>query len=269
MSTAAAPSSSGLEGFQHAFAAALLDPDASDSSIAALTAQPGFAIYRNTVIKGCIDTLQANFPAVARLVGEEWFRAAAAIHVRAEPPRSPVMLDYGVGFARFLESFEPAAELPYLPDVARLDRFWTEAHAAADAEALAPAAMAIPLDQLQGAALRPHPAARWRRFEGQPIFTLWQRNREFAGADDGEIEWRGEAALITRPGGAVEARLIDTGACAFLDACAAGRTLAEAALAALAVDASIDLTRLMTTLLDAGAFSRLDLPHSTIEETPS
>jgi hypothetical protein len=45
--------------------------------------------------------------------------------------------------------------------------------------------------------------------------------------------------------------------------------MAEAALAALASDASIDLARLMATLLDAGAFSRLELPDSTNEETPS
>jgi len=28
-------------------------------------------------MKGCVDALEANFPAVARLVGKEWFRAAA------------------------------------------------------------------------------------------------------------------------------------------------------------------------------------------------
>jgi hypothetical protein len=116
--------------------------------------------------------------------------------------------------------------------------------------------------------LRLHPAARWRRFDTQPIFTLWQRNREHA-TDELEIEWRGESALITRPGGAVEARCIDAGACAFLDACASGATLSEAALAALAIDDSINLTQLMATLLDAGAFSRLTLPDSPPEETPS
>jgi hypothetical protein len=266
---AAAPMRTELERFQHAFAAALLDPDARDPLVADLAAQPGFAVYRNTVIKGCIDALQANFPAVARLVGEEWFRAAAAVHVRAEPPRNPVMLDYGAGFARFLETFEPAAELPYLPDVARLDRYWTEAHVAADAEVLVPAKLAaLAPDQLRHVTLHLHPAAHWQRFDERPIFTLWQRNRECA-TDELEIEWRGESALITRPGGAVEARCIDAGACAFLDACASGATLSGAALAALAIDDSIDLTQLMATLLDAGAFSRLQLPESIPEETSS
>ena len=36
-----------------------------------LYGQPAFAVYRNTVMKACIDALQANYPAVTRLVSEE------------------------------------------------------------------------------------------------------------------------------------------------------------------------------------------------------
>jgi hypothetical protein len=251
--------------FQDAFSAALLDPRSGAPSD--LTAQPGFAVYRNTVTKGCIDALQANFPSIARLVGDEWFRAAALEHVRAEPPRSPVLLEYGAGFARFLETFEPADELPYLPDVARLDRFWTEAHVAADDPVLAPAAIsALAPGELETARLRPHCAARWQPFDAQPIFTIWQRNRN-ADDDQSGIEWQGEAALITRPHGAVEARRIDAATCAFLDACAAEGTLATAALAALEVDPQADLAQLMALLLEAGAFSELRHTESRQEET--
>lgn len=244
-----------LGSFQDAFAAALLDP--ASSAVGGLATQPGFSVYRNTFTKGCIDALQASYPSVARLVGEEWFRAAALVHVRAAPPRSPVLLDYGAEFARFLEDFAPATELPYLPGVARLDRCWSEAHVAADDPVLAPAAIsALTPRQLETARLRPHAAARWLHFDAQPIFTIWQRNRN--GDDDAsEIAWQGEAALITRPHDAVEARRIDAAACAFLDACAAGDTLADAALAALAADPRADLAQLMALLLEAGAFSAL------------
>jgi hypothetical protein len=256
---------SDLAAFQDAFSAALLDPESSTPG--GLAAQPGFAVYRNTVTKGCIDALQANYPSVARLVGDDWFRAAALVHVRAEPPRSPVLLDYGAGFARFLETFAPADELPYLPDVARLDRFWSEAHVAADDPVLPPAALsALAPEQLESARLRPHAAARWQQFDAQPIFTIWQRNRN-ADDDQSEIEWLGEAALITRPHGAVEARRIDAATCAFLDASAAGKTLAGAALAALDVDPQADLAQLMALLLEAGAFSELQHTESRQEET--
>ena len=126
------PMTQSLSDFQDAFAQTLQTGGTGSPTLTTLTAQPGFAVYRNTVMKGCIDALVANYPAVVRLVGDDWFRAAAAVFVRAHPPRHPMLVDYGRDFPSFLSAFEPAAELTYLPDVARLDRFWTEAHVAAD-----------------------------------------------------------------------------------------------------------------------------------------
>lgn len=108
--------------FQDDFLRAILAPPGIAppwTPITPLTQQPGFKVYRNTVLKGCVDALAANFPTVLRLVGEDWFRAAALIHVCAEPPRSVCLIEYGQEFADFLSGFEPAAALPYLPDVAR------------------------------------------------------------------------------------------------------------------------------------------------------
>ena len=74
---------SALARFQDAFAHALFTADAVPAGeIAALTAQPAFAVYRNTVMKGCIDALQANYPAVLRLVGEEWARGCRRLCAR-------------------------------------------------------------------------------------------------------------------------------------------------------------------------------------------
>lgn len=247
-----------LQSFQDAFSQALLAGSThASSTLRRLIEQPAFAVYRNTVLRGCIDTLQANYPAIVRLVGEEWFRAAAAIYARQSPPPSPVLLDYGDGFAEFLRNFAPAQELPYLTGVARLDRAWTEAHVACDREPVAPAAIAaLTHEQLATARLRPHPAARWAHFDGTPIFRIWQRNRLLDDATD-EFEWIGEAALVTRPHSAVAAIRIDAAACAFLDACSAGEPLSRAALVALERDPACDLSQTMSTLLGAGAFGSL------------
>lgn len=260
-----------LARFQDSFARALLAADADAApdmtpEVAALVRQPGFAVYRNTVMKGSIDALQANYPSIARLVGEEWFRAAAAIYARTCPPQDSRMLYYGVGFGDFLERFEPAAELPYLPGVARLERFWTEAHAARDEAPLDPAAVAgLAPEALAGTLLHPHAAARWAWFAGQPIYTIWRRNRE-ALDDDREIDWHGEGALLVRPRGAVEWHALDAAGCAFLDACAQGRTLAAAAAASLAADPGADLEQLMATLLERGAFGRLSVLDDNEEQ---
>lgn len=258
--------SGALARFQDAFAHALLTPDCeAPAEIAALAVQPGFAVYRNTVVKGCIDALQANYPAATRLVGEEWFRAAAAIYVRAEPPAEPMLMRYGARFADFLAGFEPAAELPYLPDVARLDRYWTEAHCAPTATALDPVALAHrSAEALADTFLVLHPAARWRWFADAPIYSIWSRNREEDCAES-NFDWRGEGALLTRPDGVVQWIELDAAGCAFLDACAAGATLAKAAEASLQARSDADLARLMATLLGTGAFCDLQDAHSLAE----
>jgi hypothetical protein len=249
-----------LARFQDSFARALIvEPARVDAAVADLVAQPAFAVYRNTVMKGCIDALQANFPAVARLVGEEWFRAAAAVFVPGELPAQPSLLAYGAAFPAFLAGFAPASDLPYLADVARLDRLWTEAHVAVDAPALARKALAaLDPEALAGALLHPHPAARWAWFPDAPIYTIWRRNREAMDLD-GAIDWRGEGALLSRPSDAVRWLGIDAAACRFLDGCAQGLPVSQSLDAALAVDAGTNLVQMVTNLIDAGAFGRLTL----------
>ncbi len=253
-----------LADFQDRFAHALFAADDDIApDLAALVRQPGFAVYRNTVMKGCIDALQANFPSVARLVGEDWFRAAAALYVPRHLPHDPRMLFYGDGFPRFLEQFEPAAELTYLAGVAWLDRFWAEAHAARDECALAPGCLStLAPDVLGKVVLHPHASARWKWFDHQPIYTIWRRNRE-ASDDDSEIAWHGEGALLVRPGAVVQWMALDAADCAFLEACSAGRPLADAAAAALEANPHIDLAHLLARLLNAGALGRITLPDES------
>lgn len=248
-----------LAGFQADFARVLRQPDATlPPALARLASQPGFAVYRNTVMKGCIDALQANFPAVARLVGDEWFRAAAAIHVRRELPDEPMLVLYGASFPDFLARFEPTAGLTYLPAVARVDRLWSEAHVAADAAPLPAAALLslTPAD-VERYSLQPHPAARWAWSTEFPLHALWTRNRTDAPADDAPFDWQGEGVLLTRPHGAVLSGLLSRAGAALLDACAAGRSIADAVAAAQAVEPAADIAALIGQCLSAGGFCDL------------
>jgi hypothetical protein len=249
-----------LAQFQNAFAQALLAPQ-SASALSSLAAQPGFAVYRNTVINGCIAALQANYPAVARLTGDEWFRAAAAVYVHETLPSDPTLLHYGASFPAFLARFEPARELPYLPGVARLDRLWCEAHAARDEAALDPAALAqLTAETLAASVLYPHAAARWAWFADAPIYSIWSRNRAAPPPTDAwEPAWQAEGALLTRARSAVAWCALDAAGHALLDACANGATLAQAAAAALAADPDADLRQAMALLLRAGAFNRMSI----------
>ncbi len=262
----ASPAFPPLAAFQDAFSAALNDTTDGVGPLAGLTAQRGFAVYRNTVMRGCIDSLQANFPAVLRLVGEAWFRAAAAEFVRAYPPRTASLVEYDERFAAFLATFEPAAGLPYLADVARLDTFWTQAHLSADQACVAAVRVAaIEPQALAHCVLHPHVSARWRAFDG-PIFSIWRSNRDAAPADLAELEWRSEAALVVRPLETVETLELTAATCAFLDVCGQGMSLADAGSAALGVDADADLAAMLERLLRTGAFGRLDSPPTYHQE---
>ncbi|RYZ11436.1 MAG: DUF2063 domain-containing protein [Comamonadaceae bacterium] len=221
--------------------------------------QPAFAVYRNTVMKACLDALEANFPAVVRLVGREWFRAAAAIHVAATPPRHPLMLEHGAGLPDFLAGFKPAAGLPYLAQVARLDMLWRESHAAADAAPLRTSELARHApDCWESLVLRLHPAARWAWFDDAPICSIWSCNRMPEGTSVPDFAWQGEGVVLTRSHDAVEWQPLDRAAFALVDACAAGQSIAAAADAAWSHDPQLDLAALLDRLLRAGTFTRIE-----------
>lgn len=245
-----------LEQFQQAFSQALVaHPAAVGPEMQLLATQPAFAVYRNTVMKACIDALEANFPAVTRLVGVEWFRATAALYVETEAPKDARLLFYGNGFPDFLRGFEPAAELVYLPGVAQLDAFWREVHVASDAPAVDATWVASHTpEQMATLVLSPHPATRWAWFDEQPVYSIWERNRRNNEINE-DLSWRGEGALLTRPRDTVVWHEITKAGCVFLDACAGGRTLADATAYALAAEPKADLATTFAILLRSGAFA--------------
>lgn len=256
--------SAGLAHFERAFAITLLAPPghaAPDEAIDALAAQPGFAVYRNTVMRGLILALRANYPSVARIVGDECFFSLAACFARFAPPAQPCLAGYGDGFADFLEAVAPAEHLPCLAGVARLDRLWTEAHLAADEPSLEAAALGtITAEQLGRTMLVPHAATRWAWFDRDPVHTIWRHHREDppSGETGGFAPDRhAEGALIVRPRDSVASTALDAASCAFLDACAGSLPLADCAQAAFDTEPEADLAALLAGLCDTGAFTRL------------
>lgn len=229
---------------QAAFGTALLARGEMPAGLVGPDGQPSarrFAVYRNNVILGLANGLGEAFPVVKRLVGEAFFRAMAAEFAAACPPAGPLMFAYGAGFAEFVETFPPAAGLPYLGDVARLERAWTEAYHAAEEAPIGPEALqALGPTELGSVRLRLHGSVRLITSDF-PVVAIWQAN--VAQAEPGPIDLAqgGETALIARPGAEVELRRLPSGAAAFLLALQAGQGLALAAETALAADPGFDV----------------------------
>jgi len=150
---------------QRSFAAALLDPALPvPTGLVGPDGKPSwrrFAVYRNNVMVGLTQTLKDAYPAVHRIVGSEFFHALARAYVVGDLPRSPMLFDYGAGLPDFIDRFEPASVLPYLADVARIERAWTEAYHAAEASPIGLSAFAeIASDRFPAITLVLHPSVR-------------------------------------------------------------------------------------------------------------
>jgi len=252
-----------MTGFHAAFA------DALDGRLDALwpgtsgddRTRAALAVYLNTAVKGRIDALQANYPTVAQLTGDAWFRAAARAFTDEEPGSDPAMAAYGEGFPAWLERFAPARPLPFLAPVARLDRAWTEAHLAPDAAPLAPDEAAQVGLALAGMVLGLHPSVRLFRFDwSAPSLWLAHRYPEMGGG----LEWRleTEGLIVWRPGLEVKARRLSPAEYAFLQACRLGRPLAVAAAAAQGATPRVGVSSLFSDLIHAGVFAPL-VPGAT------
>ncbi|MGA9702705.1 HvfC/BufC N-terminal domain-containing protein [Pseudomonas sp.] len=247
---------------QRAFATALLAPDQAcpEGVFSSNGADPAsrFAVYRNNVHSSLISALAAAYPVTLRLVGDEFFRAMAGLYVQASPPTSPLISEYGSTFADFIQAFEPAAGVPYLADVARLERLRVCAYHAADT---APQARQALIDALQN----PTNAGRLRLPLHPSLATL---NSAYAVVDvwaahqaGGELPpfnpWPAQCALVLRHGLAVKVFAIDSGSVAFVHSLNQGMALEVAVTRALEASAEFDLNHCLSVLISHDAITHL------------
>jgi hypothetical protein len=227
--------------FQQDFAAALDEP-----------VDGAARVYRNTVLSGCVDALRANYPVVARLLGNEMFDAVAADHAAECPPRRPVLALYGSRFPKWLEQQSWLREVPFLPHVAQIERLHVEALFAADAPPLTMAQLKGRVDW-QALRLTLHPATGFAWLTA-PAMSIWLAHQR---SDIGELEfeWQAQGALLTRPSLDVQATELSRAGHRFLFGIRLGETVGAAALATAALYPDTDVGSLFTSLVNAGAFA--------------
>src|SRR5262245_19878003 len=197
-------------------------------------------IYRNTIFSGLTRALQLSFPAVQRLVGGEFFAGAADAFIGEHLPRTAYLDQYGGEFPDFLSGFPPAASLPYLADVAKLEWAVNRALHAPDETPLDLARLAALAPDEQGRVrLRAHPAIVTLQ-SNFPADEIW---RAVLGVDDWALAALDLASgpvflLIERDPAGVEVARLEKAAWRFLDALCRGEPLASAIDSAAEIDAA-------------------------------
>jgi hypothetical protein len=240
---------------QTAFARAVLDPEAAvPIGITDPQGRPApkrFSVYRNNVASSLTRALEAAFPTVRKLVGEEFFAAMAGVFLRAHPPRSRMLMLYGDDFPGWLEGFQPVAQLGYLPDVARLDQAMRESYHAADSAPLAEAEFQRLIGaDIAGLRLRLAPWVRLVRSRW-PVVSIWAAN-----AEGGPSPKPGsEDALVLRPEFDPRPHRLPTGGGAFVHGVLAGLPLGQAVDLA---GGELDLPGVLSLLISGRAIVGVD-----------
>ncbi|QYD68262.1 DNA-binding domain-containing protein [Paraburkholderia edwinii] len=256
----AQPRSTEANDFATAFASGLTDPSVVPPAQLIADAGKGvvkrYDVYRNNVTVSLIDAVAAIYPAVQRITGSEFFRAMARSYVRATPPVSPLLFEYGRGFPGFIEAYEYAQQMPWLADVARIERAWLDAYHAADRPVLAAQMFAkIDPERLGGLCFTPHPAARIVR-SAYPAVAIFAMNRQ-----DGPVEplcsSDSEDALVTRSAQDVLVSRLPEGAAVFLNSLIDGEPLGVAAAAAFDDAPSFDIPANLAGMIASGVFSAI------------
>jgi hypothetical protein len=257
---------SALRDLQAGFAAAVFEED--DGRFAAEVRNGRFPgerllqIYRHNSFANLTRALEAVYPVVARLVGDGFFRYAADRYIRQHPSTSGNLHDFGDRLAAFLEAFEPAATLPYLPDVARLEWAWHGAFHAAGQGTLSPEQLAaVPVTLQDRLIFALHPSTHLL-VSDYPILAIWQANQPDADEQEIDLAAGGVRLLVLRRGLDVEFKTLGFGEYQLLRACADGRRFAAACAMALAAEPDLDLPGVLQqhVLLGTIASFRIEPP---------
>ncbi|WP_296327382.1 DNA-binding domain-containing protein [Reyranella sp.] len=251
----------GLRDLQAAFAAHLEGEDRPSLADAVMgdtiSAAARLRIHRHHVAESLATALAATYSTVQAIVGEDFFRGMAKAFAATDLPRQPVLAEYGGAFPAFVARYGPAASLPYLADMARLDWALNLAFHAPWRDRLSVSDLAdLPSEGLLASRVSLAAGSTLVR-SAYPIDRIWEASRPGAAAGRVSLD-EGPASVIVlrRSGDAAFARLCPAET-AFVEALADGKTLEEGAHAAFAVEPAFDLSTTFARLLALQAFAAL------------
>lgn len=211
----------------------------------------GLAAYRSNVFGNWHNALAGAYPIVRKIVGDDFFAGLARAYAHEHPSRSGDLNEYGVGLATFVASSPSTEDLPYLPDVARMEWLAHLAYYAADSEAF----RLEGVEQPEALALRLSPPcslleSRW------PLARIWKVHQDdYDGAIEVDLDAGPHRILVHRPRWRVQVHGLSRGDFRFLKAAAHGAPLGEALEAALDEDPGFEATTALARWVDIGVIA--------------
>lgn len=252
------------------WAAALLDPNLPPPPgvVAWNGSDPAqrLGVYRNNVVVSLVDALASTFPVTQALVGKAFFRAMGQTFVRRQPPCHPVLSAYGEGFPSFVEQFPPAASVPYLADVARLEWLRLQVLHAADAQALslqeAQAWLADP-DRLTQQTCTLVPALQTLSTPHAAV-SIWAAHQPDSGLCLENVNThQAEAALVFRTGWDVMVLQVSPATVCLVAQLRSGHTWGDALAAATLTDPEWDVAQALVCLFQHALIAQEEGPPTT------
>lgn len=222
--------------------------------------QRRFDVYRNSHFASLVAAVKESFPVCLALVGKVFFDAMARCFVATHPPPSPVLTEYTRLLPPFLDSFAPAASVPYLADVARLEQLRIETWHACDAQPLPRAALQAILsrpDLLPQVHLRLHPSLALLESR-YAVFGLWAAHHGRLPIET-VVPAQPQSVLVLRPRDVVEVVAVDDATAAFVRALSCDLPFGAAARAAMERDPEADLGVVLTALVRNDALAEIQL----------
>lgn len=251
----------GLRDLQTAFAAHLGGEDRADLVDAVIgdgiAAASRLRVHRHHVRRSLEGALANTFPTVHALVGEDFFRGMAQAFTLRELPRQPVLAEYGEGFPAHVADYGPAASLPYLADMARLDWALNLAFHAPGAGRLRAEDLAgVAPDRLAGSRL-PLAAGATVIQSPYPIDRIWRATGPGALPEPVNLEEGAAALLVLRQADDAGFLALSPAEVSFVLALDGEARVEEAAVAAFSLDQRFDLSATFARLVAAEAFAAL------------
>jgi uncharacterized protein (UPF0276 family) len=244
-----------LAGAQHTFANALFAPEYQDLALAPCKGEGKanehrFALYRGNLTANWAKTLSNAYPVLVLLVGREFFAALARAYGIEHPSDNGDLNLFGRHFPDFLASFPHVAELPYLPDMARLEWALHRAHHAADAAGLSAAQWAaFSAEDIETRHFQLHPACQLLQFQWQTV-VLWQAHQVGSGQPFPPLQRFDTWALVVRPLWQPQVLASSRAGHAALTALAHGRDFGAALDAAFDIDPAFDIAAHLRQWID-------------------